>query len=67
MFHRNIFKIGLLITAKKGKRSCSLPLKNAVAFFHPFLRAPEVWRRVFRRLRTATRATRPGPGKLEPA
>ena len=27
MFHQNIFKILLLITANKGKRSCSLPLE----------------------------------------
>ena len=61
MFHWNIFKTKLLIKANKGKRSCSLPLKNAVAFFHPFLRAPEIWRREFRRLRTATMGVAPGP------
>ena len=52
-------RYGLLHHWNKGKRSCPLPLKNAVAFFHPFLRAPEGWRRVFRRLRTATRGFSP--------
>jgi hypothetical protein len=48
----------------KGKRSCSLPLKNAVAFFYPFLRAPKGWRREFRRLRTATMGYSPQCGEM---
>ena len=63
MFHRNIFKGYIFHHWNKGKRSCPLPLEKAVAFSHPIPRAPKGWRRVFRRLRTATRGFAPWPHK----
>ena len=43
------------------------PIYNAEFGFAPIFRKCVILRWVFRRLRTATRASSPGPGKLEPA
>ena len=59
-FRRNVFKAAPQQTGHGAERSCSLRPRKAVAFLTHLPRAPEAWRREFRRLRTATqRATRP--------
>ena len=53
-------KFRLLQKGNRGKRSCSLSPRKAVAFLTPFLRGAIECAGVFRRLRAATRDAVPG-------
>ena len=61
MPHWGIFKGKLFSKGQPGETVVFVSPRKSVDFLTLFSVAPKVWRREFRCLRTATRASRPGP------